>query len=311
MKARILVVGSVNMDLVVRAARLPMRGETIRGDEFHAIPGGKGANQAVAASRLGGAVRMVGRVGEDTFGPALRRTLEIAEVDTAEVKSINDVATGVAFIILDATAQNSIIVTGGANLRLMPEDLQPLGRLFDESDAVLLQLETPLETVQTVLEMAKVRGVRTVLDAGPPTLLSPALLSLVDVLSPNETEAAALLGNEIKTVSEAEEASKQFLDIGVGSVVFKLGARGCMVVDRAGAERLPAYEVEAVDTTGAGDAFTAGLAVALGEGKSFHEAAVLASGAGALAVTKFGAQPSMPTRAEVEAFLASNPAVRK
>lgn len=311
MPARILVVGSINTDLVIRSQRLPQPGETIRGDGFKIVPGGKGSNQAVAAGRLGGAVTMIGRVGDDAFGPVMRGTLEAAGVDTTEVKSLTDTATGVAFILLDEAGENSIIIAGGANAHLSAADIEAAGALFDAADVLLLQLEIPLDAVAAAISMAKARNVRVVLDAGPPTPLSLEMLRQVDVLSPNETEAAALLGHEIVTIDDARAASRELLDLGVGSVVFKLGERGCMVVTREYVQRLPAYKVNVVDTTGAGDAFTAALAVILGEGKSLAEASSFASAAGALAVQKFGAQPSMPTRAEAEAFLASPPLTRE
>jgi len=305
MPARILVVGSINMDLVVRAPRFPRAGETLRGEGFKLVPGGKGANQAVAASRLGASVKMVGRVGADAFGPELRKTLEEAGVDVAEVKPVSGAATGVALIILDASGQNSIIVAQGANLLVRPEDLRPLGALFEQSEVLLLQLEIPLESVEQAVKMAKERGIKVVVDAGPPTPLGRELLREIDVLSPNETEAAALLGHEVKSLEEAKEAGKQLLEMGAGSVVFKLGERGCLVITPEKMERFPAYKVEVVDATAAGDAFTAALAVGLAEGRPLSEAAVFANAAGALACTRFGAQPSMPTRAEVEKFIAN------
>lgn len=311
MAARILVIGSINMDLVVRAPRFPVAGETLRGEGFKLVPGGKGSNQAVAASRLGGAVKMVGRVGADDFGPVLRKTLQDAGVNADEVKTATDAATGVAFIILDASGQNSIIIAQGSNLSVRPEDIRALGPLFDQSDILLMQLEIPMETVVEATKMAKARNVRVVLDAGPPTPLSNDLIKQIDVLSPNETEASALLGREVHaTAEDAEAAAKELLARGAGSVVFKLGERGCLIVTKDQVTRLPSYIVEVVDTTGAGDAFTAALAVALGEGKDLKQASQFASAAGALACTKFGAQPSMPGREEAEKFLAHPPKTR-
>ncbi|NIM05090.1 MAG: ribokinase [Armatimonadetes bacterium] len=311
MGAKILVVGSINMDLVVRAQRFPVAGETLRGEGFKVVPGGKGSNQAVAASRLGGSVKMVGRVGADTFGPTLRKTLEDAGVDATEVKADPNAATGVAFIILDASGQNSIIIAQGANLSVRPEDLRTLEPLFEKSDVLLLQLEIPMESVEAAVKMAKEKDVKVVVDAGPPTPLSDELIKQIDVLSPNETEASALLGREVAaTAQDAKKACKELLAKGAGSVVFKLGERGCMIATEKGTERLPSYIVDVVDTTGAGDAFTAALAVALGEGKDLKEASAFASAAGALAVTKFGAQPSMPSRADADKFLANPPKTR-
>jgi ribokinase len=312
MASQILVVGSINMDLVVRAQRFPVAGETLRGEGFKVVPGGKGSNQAVAASRLGGSVKMVGRVGADTFGPTLRKTLEDAGVDATEVKADPNAATGVAFIILDASGQNSIIIAQGANLSVKPENLRTLEPLFEKSDVLLLQLEIPMESVEEAVKIAKEKGARVVLDAGPPTPLTDKLIKQIDVLSPNETEASALLGREVApTAKDAEAAARELLAKGAGSVVFKLGERGCLVVSKDEVIHLPSYIVDVVDTTGAGDAFTAALAVALGEGKSLKEASLFASAAGALAVTKFGAQPSMPGRADVDKFLANPPKTRE
>ena len=311
MSARILVVGSINMDLVVRAPRFPVAGETLRGEGFKHVPGGKGSNQATAASRLGGQVKMVGRVGADNFGPALRETLAEAGVDVTEVKTADDAPTGVAFIILDAGGQNSIIIAQGSNLSVRPDDIRALAPLFDQSDVLLLQLEIPMESVKEAIKMAKERNVKVVLDAGPPTPLEDDLIKMIDVLSPNETEASALLGREVAaTAEDAEAAAMELLAKGTGAVVFKLGERGCLIVTKDEVTHLPSYIVNVVDTTGAGDAFTAALAVGLGEGMSLKDASRFASAAGALACTKFGAQPSMPCRADAEAFLANPPATR-
>ena len=304
MAARILVIGSINMDLVVRAPRFPVAGETLRGEGFKLVPGGKGSNQAVAASRLGGAVKMVGRVGADDFGPVLRKTLQDAGVNADEVKTATDAATGVAFIILDASGQNSIIIAQGSNLSVRPEDIRALGPLFDQSDILLMQLEIPMETVVEATKMAKARKVRVVLDAGPPTPLSDDLIKQIDVLSPNETEASALLGREVHaTAEDAEAAAKELLARGAGSVVFKLGERGCLIVTKDQVTRLPSYIVEVVDTTGAGDTFHGAFCFGLVQGFALEKNLAFASATAALKCRRMGGRKGIPTREEVETFL--------
>ena len=305
MRNSILVIGSLNMDFIARVPRFPLPGETVLGESFARAPGGKGANQAVAASRLGGAVRMIGRVGDDEFGRFLRGTLEEAHVDATEARADPGSSTGLAFILVNTEGQNSIVAIQGANLTIRREDIRSLGNLLDEAAILLVQLEIPVESVEEALRQARQRGVRVVLESGPPRRLPDELLGQVDVLSPNETELASIVDREVRSPDEVEGAVDQVLSLGVGSVVLKLGEQGCLVATPQMRERIAAFRVRAVDTTGAGDAFTAALAVALTEGNGLRDAATFANAAGALATTRPGAQPSMPHRAEVVELLTS------
>jgi ribokinase len=299
---RIVVIGSINMDLVVRAERLPKPGETVRGREFQTIPGGKGANQAVAAARLGAETHMVGRVGYDEFGRRLRQSLADNGVHVEYVTSDREHPNGVAVILVQESGENSIVVAAGANAAVSMDDLKATASVIQAADAVLLQLEIPLETVATALQMAGAAKVRSILDAGPAADVPEDLKRAADVISPNMVEAEALLGH---AVSSALDAARELVGRGAPACVVKAGAQGCAWVSPQGAEHIAAIAVKAVDTTAAGDAFTAALAVALAEGKSLPEAARWANFAGALAVTRFGAQPSMPPRRELEQFISS------
>ena len=304
--ARITVVGSLNMDLVVRSPRIPKPGETIIGSDFRTVPGGKGANQAVAAARLGARVSMVGRVGNDAFGGALLDNLDGSDVDRAFVIRDPEAATGIALITVDDRGQNSIVVAPVANMNLLPADVEAAEGAIVASDALLLQLESPRETVTRAAEVARAHGVRVVLNPAPAGPILAALLPLVDVLIPNESETAYLAGMEVGDQAQAEAAAQALRDTGVGTVVLTLGERGAMLAWEGGMELFPAFDVTPVDTTAAGDAFVAGFAVALAEGRSLAEAVRWGNAAGALATTKLGAQPSLPTRRAVEGLLASS-----
>lgn len=299
---RIVVIGSINMDLVVRVERLPKPGETVRGREFQTIPGGKGANQAVAAARLGAETHMVGRVGHDEFGRHLRQSLADNGVHVEYVTSDLEYPNGVAVILVQESGENSIVVSGGANAAVSLEDLNAAASVIQAADAVLLQLEIPLETVAAAVQTARAARVRTILDAGPAADVPEELQRAPDVISPNMVEAEGLLGH---SVPSALDAARELVARGAPACVVKAGSQGCAWVSPQGEEHIPAVPVKAVDTTAAGDAFTAALAVALAEGKSLPEAARWANFAGALAVTRFGAQPSMPMRWELEQFISS------
>ncbi len=304
----IVVAGSLNMDFVVRVERLPAAGETVLGRDFRMIPGGKGANQAYAAARLGTpgvAVRMAGRVGYDLFGDHLKASLAAAGVDTSAVFASKSAPTGVALIWVDAQGQNSIVVASGANHAFAAGDVAGLRRTIQGAGFLLTQLETPLDTVSALLALAREEGARTILDPAPARPLSRELLGAVDILTPNEGEALALLGRPPARVSaqEAPELARALRALGARAVVLKLGDQGCYFDD--GNLRLcqAAFPVEAVDATAAGDAFNGALAVALAEGKPVPDALRFASAAAAISVTRPGAQSSMPTRDEVETFL--------
>jgi ribokinase len=304
MTPRIAVAGSLNMDLVVRSPRIPRPGETIIGGEYRHVPGGKGANQAVAAARLGAEVAMVGRLGRDAFGEQLRRNLAAGGVDTAFVLQNAGIATGVALIVVDDTGQNTIVVAPGANMRLSPADVDAAAHAIAGADVLLLQLEIPLDAVIRAAEVAREHGVTVILNPAPARSLPPHLLSMVDVLIPNESEAALLTGLQVDSQSEAEEAATALLQLGAGAAVLTLGARGALLAQEGHCQIASAFPVQPVDTTAAGDAFVAGFAVALAEGSTMAGAVRWGNAAGALATTQHGAQPSLPSRAAVEQLLA-------
>ena len=303
MSSTIIVVGSVNMDLVVRAPRIPREGESLIGSEFKMVPGGKGANQAVAAARLGSKTYFVGRVGNDMFGTHLRQNLISGGVNTDYLHEDTG-PSGIAMIVLNEAGQNSIVVAPGANGKCQPADLDRLSGLFRTADFLLLQLEIPLETVEAALDKARAAGLCSILDAGPVRDVSSDLVCKADIVSPNETETSALTGIQVTDVSSARDAAGALLDKGAQAVVLKLGDQGAFVATRDIEQHVPGFRVEVVDTTAAGDAFTAALGVSLAEGSALVEAVRFANAAGALAVTQFGAQPSMPTRDAVDRFIA-------
>jgi ribokinase len=301
----IAVVGSLNMDLVVRVDVLPERGQTVSGRGFATLPGGKGANQACAAARLGGSCRMIGRVGADLFGERLKAGLASDGVDTRHVLVTDGEATGVALIPVEDGGQNVIVVAGGANLRLRPGDVED-GLRDSAGGLLLLQLESPPETVEAAAASGRALSMTVVLDPAPARPLSAGLLRSVEVLTPNETEALALLGRrgDALSVTDARDAGRQLRELGPPTVVVKLGAKGVVVVDGEGFRHWPAPSVEAVDATAAGDTFNGALAVALAEGRPLDDAARFAVTAASISVMRVGAQASIPTRVQVDAFIA-------
>jgi ribokinase len=308
MKPCLAVVGSLNMDFVVTVPRLPAPGETVLGSGFQMIPGGKGANQACAAARLGGAavtVRMAGRVGYDVFADHLKASLSAAGVDVSAVHATRAQPTGVALIWVDRAGQNSIVVASGANHELLPGDVGALRQVFGGAGFVLFQLETPLETVRGAMALARAEGGQTILDPAPAQRLDGEFLRLANILTPNETEALILLGRPPARVpaGEAPALAQALRALGAGQVVLKLGDQGCFFDDGSRRVHVPAFPVEVRDSTAAGDIFNAGLAVALAEGRAIEDALRFASAAAAISVTRLGAQASVPARAEVEAFL--------
>lgn len=301
----LLVFGSINMDLVARTPRLPALGETITGHEFFSAPGGKGANQAVAAARLQTPTKMIGRVGGDGFGVELRQNLERAGVDSSAVLVDPEVSSGVAVIAVDDQAQNNIIIIPGANGRMGPADVERLGQHLDGAQLLLLQLEVPLETTIAAARLAHQHGVTVVLDPAPAGDLPAELYTLVDIITPNEVEASQLVNFPVKTKENGEHAAQLLLTKGVKTAIVKMGALGVVYATlMAGrAEFVPAFKVKAVDTVAAGDAFNGGLAAALIEGHALPEAIRWGAAAGALSATKVGAQPSMPARLDFDSFL--------
>ncbi len=301
----IIVVGSLNADLVVRTPRFPQPGETVSGEDLNIIPGGKGANQAVAAARQGASVAMVGRVGNDSFGPELINNLKQNDVDTSQVQTDADSATGTAIIVVDAKGQNSIVLSPGGNGRVTTADVNNLS--FSDSKLLLLQLEIPVETVLAAAQRAKESGVRVLLNPAPARSLPDELLSLPDFLVPNESELSLLTDMPVNDIPSAENAAKTLLERGVPTVIVTLGANGALLVDKVNTKHIPSFPVEVVDTTAAGDAFIGGFASALLQDKSMEEAVRYGCACGALAATKFGAQPSLPAKEEVETFLNQSP----
>lgn len=303
----VAVFGSINMDLVARTPRLPAPAETITGYEFFTAPGGKGANQAVAAARLGVPTQMIGRVGDDSFGHELRQHLANAGVDTSAVFVDSDVATGVAVIAVDDHGQNSIIIVPGANGRVGHADIKRLENNLAGTRVILLQLEVPLESTIAAARLARQKGVTVVLDPAPARDLPDELYRLVDLMTPNEVEAGQLVGFPVRNEKDAARAGEVLLGRGVKTAIIKMGALGVFYAGQSDGSKaedfLPAFKVKAIDTVAAGDAFNGGLAAAMVQGYSLPEAIRRGAAAGALSTTKAGAQPSMPGRAELEAFL--------
>ena len=299
--SRILVVGSLNADLVARAPRFPQPGETISGEDLQVIPGGKGANQAVAAARLGAEVSMLGRVGRDNFGDFLIQNLQSNHVDTQLVQR-EDASTGTAIIVVDANGQNSIVLSAGANGKVSPQDVQNAS--FPAGGLLLLQLEIPLPSVLRAAQRAHENGLRVILNPAPARSLPDELIALADFLIPNESELSLLTGMEVKDILTAERAGCVLLERGVKTVIVTLGSKGALIVDKDTCTHVDTFKVNVVDTTAAGDAFIGGFANALLENKSLEESVRYGCACGALATTKFGAQPSLPTKEDVGAILA-------
>ncbi len=303
MKPKIIVVGSLNMDLIVRAPHLPAPGETILGSSFATAGGGKGANQAVAASRLGAQVNMVGRVGTDGYGDALLQGLQKDGVDTRFVQRDPDHPTGLALITVDDHGENSIVVVSGANWQVGIADIERAADAIASADVLVLQLEIPLESVEYAAWLAHQRHVPVILNPAPARALPASLLQHVAYLVPNENEAALLSGTAVTDLHSAQEALGRIHQSGVDTVIMTRGSQGAFVSGASGSYAVPAFQVDAVDTTAAGDAFVAGLAFGIAANQPLRQAVQLAAAAGALATTKAGAQPSLPDAAQVERLL--------
>jgi len=299
----VVVVGGANFDYLVRAERLPSAGETIHGDAFDEAPGGKGANQAVAAARLGSRVAFCGRVGADDRGGRIEERLSAERVDVRSLRRDVEAATGIALIIVDRRGEKLIAVAPGANARVSDSDLRAAAGVIQRGRVLLLQLELPLPIVEQAAAIAKAAGRAVVLDAGPPHALSDACLSRIDVVRANAGEATALTGVEVRDFASARRAAQVLLDRGVRTAVVGAGADGDLLLSAEGELRLPRFAVAAVDATGAGDAFAAALAVALSEGMPWSDAGPFASAAAALKTTKLGAQAGLPRRQQVLDFL--------
>ncbi len=302
--SKVIVFGSINMDLVARSHRLPVAGETLRGHDFFTAAGGKGANQAVAAARLGVPTEMVGRLGGDSFGRELLAGLQASSVDTGAVLVDEAAASGVAIITVDDAGENNIIIVAGANGRVNENDVERLKNLLPEAAALLLQLEIPMSAVLAAAEAGRQAGVRVILDPAPASLDIPQqLYPLVDIITPNEVEAGQLVGFPVDGQEAADKAATILLGWGVGNAIVKLGDRGVFCATSQEKFFVPAFRVQAVDTTAAGDAFNGALAAALAEGRSLREAVVWGAAAGAISATTAGAQPSLPDREMFNRFL--------
>jgi ribokinase len=302
---RVCVIGSANVDYTVALPRLPSPGETVSGGTLLVNLGGKGANQAVAARRLGGEVRMIGCVGDDADGRRIGESLAAAGIGVDGLLLSREAATGTALIMVDAQGRNQIAVAPGANHRLTVEMVAPFAESIAWADVVACQLETPLPVVRWALGEARRRNIVTILNPAPVQALDAEIVALVDYLTPNEHEAGALAGITVDSLESAREAAERLRGGGAGAVLVTLGAGGVLASDGGSVSHFPAFPVEAVDTTAAGDAFNGALAVGLAAGGTLDQAIPLANAAAALTCTKRGAQDSLPERADVEAFLRS------
>ena len=302
MKNNILVIGSINYDLVVYTQRHPIPGETILGDRFQTFPGGKGANQAIAAARLGGHVQMVGRIGNDSFGQELSENLNKNQVDISNVRKVKE-PTGIALITVDAKGQNSIIVVPGANAKLTRKDMDALKAAIQGTKILVLQLEIPLEVVIHVVDIAYASGITILLNPAPATPIPIETLRKVTFLIPNESELALLSGIQIKNFSDCRKAISHLQSLGCNQIILTRGEHGAYYFYQDNQIFAPPFDVTVVDTTAAGDAFIGGLAAALADDIDLQIALLRASAAGALAVTKAGAQTSLPDITELDDFL--------
>lgn len=301
-RRQILVVGSSNTDMVIKAAHLPRPGETILGGTFFMNPGGKGANQAVAIARLGGPVTFICKTGSDIFGHQSQQLFEEEGINTSYVFSDSGNPSGVALITVDEKAENCIVVASGANANLLQSDLEKAEEAIERADLVLMQLEVPMETVCFVADIAWQKGKKVILNPAPAHPLPVDLLRHLYLITPNETEAEMITGVKITDESSAGEAARALSGMGVQHVIITLGSKGALIYSNGKAEMVPALKVEAVDTTAAGDVFNGALTVALSEGRSLKEAARFACKASAISVTRVGAQSSAPYRNEVDIF---------
>lgn len=301
MQQKVVVVGSLNMDLVACAERLPRAGETVTGHSFATVPGGKGANQAVAAARLGASVAMVGCVGGDAYGVQLREALQVERIDCQAVEVMAGVSSGVALIVVDATSQNAIVIVAGGNGCLLPASIERADALLQEADVIVCQMEVPLQSVAYTLARGRALGKVVILNPAPVSgALPEQWFANIDYLIPNETEAATLTGLTVDSLESARLAALRLRELGAGKVILTMGAQGALFACDHGVEHFPVAAVQALDTTAAGDTFVGGFAAALGRGLGEREAIIFGQRAAAISVTRAGAQPSIPALAEVE-----------
>ncbi|HWK58067.1 MAG TPA: ribokinase [Parapedobacter sp.] len=299
MSKKIIVVGSMNMDMVVKTSHIPQPGETVLGGSFFMNPGGKGANQAVAVARLGGDVAFVGKIGDDIFGKQSAQLFDEEGVDTNGILSDHDSPSGIALITVDEQGENSIVVAPGANAHLEPADVERVLEKYPDSKLLLMQLEVPMRTVEFAAQHARKKGMQVILNPAPANALVPSVFHLVDILTPNVNEAEMLSGVRITDIPSARQAAESIRERGVKHVIVTLGKDGAALLEGGVFYHIPAPVVETVDTTAAGDVFNGALAVALAEGKGLTDATSFACRAASIAVTKMGAQSSIPFRNEV------------
>lgn len=302
---RYCVVGSLNMDMVTRVERFPEPGETLRGLSFTMFPGGKGANQAVALAKLGCSVEMIGALGDDALGHRYREVLASLDIGSRGVARIGDVSTGTASIEVATSGENHIVVVAGANDTVTPACIEAQRALIESCDFLMLQLEIPLASVLRAASIAKAAAIPVILDPAPARELPAELYSLVSVLTPNETEARLLTGEDTSSDEGIQRAGRCLLSRSVGQVVLKAGGRGAFLINSDGCTHVPGFAVKVVDTVAAGDSFNAGLAAALGKGMPLLEAIRFANATGAISTTREGAQSAMPSEGEVLALMAS------
>ena len=302
-RSKIVVVGSSNTDMIIQLDRIPRPGETLLGGEFTSAAGGKGANQAVGAARAGGDVTFIARVGKDIFGDQAVAGFRKDGINVNHVFRDAAAPSGVALIFVAKDGENSIAVAGGANGKLSPADVKRAAKVIRSAAMLVAQLETPLATVQAAADISAKAGVRFILNPAPARPLPDALLKRVSILTPNETEAELLTGIKVTNEATAAKAAAKLRSRGVQTVILTLGSRGAFIADDKGNQLVPGFKVKAVDTTAAGDIFNGALAVALAEGKALPDAVRFANAAAAISVTCLGAQPSAPSRTEIESFL--------
>ena len=304
--SKLIVLGSVNADHVLQVEGFPRPGETVLGHGYQVLPGGKGANQAVAAARLGADIGFIACVGDDDFGKRMISAFEEDGMDTRAVMSVDGMPTGIALIQVAAGGENSIAISAEANACLTEEALEPHLDFLRRADTLLMQLESPMKTIERAAREAKSEGMQVVLNPAPAQPLSDKLLGNLSMITPNETEAELLTGMKVENEADAQKAADILRDKGVETVIITLGSQGAFYCGPNGSRLVPGFTVEATDTTAAGDTFNGALVAALQEGKGMNEAIRFAHAAAALSVTRLGAQTSIPSRKEVDEFLQAN-----
>ncbi len=301
--AKLAVLGSINADHILNLAHFPRPGETVIGKQYHIAFGGKGANQAVAAGRAGADIAFIACVGADDIGERIRQQLQQDRIDTAPVETVADESTGVAMIFVNSEGENNIGIYSGANAALTPARVEHHQQVIANADALLMQLESPLESVLAAAKIARKQQTQVILNPAPATALSDELLALIDIITPNETEAEILTGIAVKSDEDAARAAQALHAKGIDTVLITLGRRGVWLSEQGNGVRIPGFSVQAIDTIAAGDTFNGAFITARLEGMAMHDAVRFAHAAAAIAVTRAGAQPSVPWRTEIDAFL--------